>query len=133
MIVQEFNVRRSLRGPAKAKVVLVVDPNTELSFAVTFRRLQPVARRRAQELKGLSGVQLRQLSSRSFSDRRESLALAALEQGWTDATTAAQLGDLVAALAKGRAASARAQELRSALGLVAPAEAAPSAQPSAGK
>ena len=59
--------------------------------------------------------------------------LAAFDQDWTDATAAAQLGDLIAALEKGRAASARAQELRNALGLAAPAEAAPSPQPSAGK
>lgn len=59
--------------------------------------------------------------------------LAAFEQDWTDATAAAQSGDLVAAVEKGRAASARAQELRNALGLSAPAEAAPSPQPSAGK
>jgi len=59
--------------------------------------------------------------------------LAAFDQDWTDATAAAQSGDLVAALEKGRAASARAQELRNALGLAAPAEAAPSPQPSAVK
>ena len=56
MIVHEFNVRRSLSGPAKAEAVLVIDPNTELSFAVTFQRFQPVTRQRAQELKGWSGL-----------------------------------------------------------------------------
>lgn len=57
--------------------------------------------------------------------------LAAFDQAWTDATGAAQSGDLVAALEKGRAARAQALELMNALGLAA--DAAPSPQPSAGK
>jgi len=59
--------------------------------------------------------------------------LAAFDQAWTDATAAAQSGDLAAALEKGRAARAKALELKNALGLAAPADAAPSPQPTAGK
>jgi len=66
MIVHEFNVRWTLGGPAKAKPVLIVDPNAVLSFAVTLQRFQPVARWRAQELERFSSIQLRQLSRRSL-------------------------------------------------------------------
>jgi hypothetical protein len=76
MIVHEFNVRWTLGGPAKAKPVLIVDPNAVLSFAVTLQRFHPVARWRAQELERFSSIQLRRLSRRSFSGRREPLALA---------------------------------------------------------
>ena len=96
MIVHEFYVRWPLSGPAKAKAVLVVDPNAELSFALTFQRFQPVTRRRAQELKGLRCVELRQLPSRGFNNGRKSLALASFEQGSRiSATEALDHGQIV--------------------------------------
>lgn len=78
---KRLHVRRPLIGPAKAKTVLVIDPNTELPFSLTLQRFQPVARRRAQEFKGLRRIQLRQLPSCDFNNRRKSLALASFEQG----------------------------------------------------
>ena len=59
--------------------------------------------------------------------------LAALEQDWTEANEAAKAGDLMVALGKGRAASARAQQLKEALGLDTPAEPLPNPRPPAGK
>ena len=53
LIVHDLHVHRPLNGPAKAKAVSIIDPNTELSFSLTLKRLQPVARWRAQEFKGL--------------------------------------------------------------------------------
>ena len=43
MIVHKLNFRRALTGPAKAKSVLVIDPNAELPFALTFQCFEPVA------------------------------------------------------------------------------------------
>jgi hypothetical protein len=36
--------------------MLIVDPNTELAFAASAQRLQPVAAKRAQVIKGSGGV-----------------------------------------------------------------------------
>jgi len=82
VIVHELYLRRPFVGPPKAKSVLVIDPNAELPFAFTFQRFQPVARWRAQEFKGLRRIQLHQLPSGDFNNRRESLALASFEQGF---------------------------------------------------
>lgn len=74
MIVHDLDVRRSLVGPAKAKAVLVIDTNTELSFAITLQRFQSIARRRAQKFKGLCCIELSQFPSRDFNNCRKSLA-----------------------------------------------------------
>ena len=96
MIVPDLHVRRPFIGPAKANAVLVIDPNTELSFSLTLQRFQPVARRRAQEFKSLRCIELRQLPSCDFSYRRKSLALASFEQGLRIyATEAFDHGDIV--------------------------------------
>lgn len=73
--------------------------------------------------KGISAAQLEDAKT----------GLAALDQDWTEASAAAKSGDLLAALEKGRAASARAQQLKDALSLGAASEPAPGPRPPAGK
>jgi hypothetical protein len=75
-MVHKLHVRRPVVGPAKAKAVLVIDPNTKLSFSFTFQRFRLVARWRAQEFNGLRRIELRQFPSYHFNNRRKSLALA---------------------------------------------------------
>jgi hypothetical protein len=59
--------------------------------------------------------------------------LATFDQAWGGAAAAAQSGDVISAVEKGRAARAKAQELISALGLPSPAATAPEPPPPAAK
>jgi hypothetical protein len=59
--------------------------------------------------------------------------LATFDQAWGGAAAAAQSGDLISAVEKGRAARAKAQELSNALGLASPAVAASEPPPSVPK
>jgi hypothetical protein len=44
--------------PPEADTPLIIDPDTVLARSIAFQRLEPVARRHAQKLKGRSGVDL---------------------------------------------------------------------------
>jgi hypothetical protein len=57
VVVDDFDVPRTLRRPDKAHTPLVVDADAVLAKAVTFERFQPIARWRGKVAKIQDGVQ----------------------------------------------------------------------------
>ena len=80
MVVNDLDVFRTGRRPAKTQAELVVYPDAVLSCAAALQAFKPVTRWRAQKLKCVRRIQLREFARRDFGDARESLALAGLEQ-----------------------------------------------------
>jgi hypothetical protein len=64
VIVNDLNRHRLADGPAETDALLIVDANTHLTFPAAFQRLQPVARRLREIVKGQGGIQLAQLAKR---------------------------------------------------------------------
>lgn len=80
MVVNDLDVFRAGRRPAKTQAELIVHTDAVLACTVALQALKPVTRRRAQELQGLRRIQLRQFARRDFGDSRKPLALTGLEQ-----------------------------------------------------
>jgi len=70
VVVDDFHVRRTIVGPPEANPELVVDPDTVLSFPITLQRLQPIARRRSQELQGVRSIKHREFTRRVSTQRK---------------------------------------------------------------
>jgi hypothetical protein len=64
----------------KTETKLIINPNAMLAPSIARQRLESISWRRAQELQGICGVQLRQLADRYISYIRKTLALAGLKQ-----------------------------------------------------
>jgi hypothetical protein len=63
MIVNYFDARRALRGPAEANSVLVVDANTELTLSVTLQCFQAVGWRGLEVFERVRNAKLIQFPS----------------------------------------------------------------------
>lgn len=67
MIVNNFNICRSLIGPAKTNSELVIDTNTPLVFSVAAEGLETITRRCAHIIQALREIELNQFAqSRTF-------------------------------------------------------------------
>ncbi len=62
MVVDDLNVVRVAAAPSETDPPLVVDSDAVLPAPVALERLQPVARRYAQVVQALGGVELNQLA-----------------------------------------------------------------------
>ena len=62
MVVDDLDVVGVAFRPPEADAPLIVDANAVLSLSIATERFQAVAWRRAQEIKGVSGVDQEQLS-----------------------------------------------------------------------
>ena len=69
MIIDDFDILRSLRGPSEADAVLVIDPDAPLPLAVTAQGLQPVARRGAHVVQAPGQIQLHEFAQDLSFDR----------------------------------------------------------------
>src|SRR5271170_4733562 len=56
VVVGDFDIGRSFRFPVEADSILVVDSNTELPFAATAQRFEPIAAQRPQVFQRGRGV-----------------------------------------------------------------------------
>ena len=62
MIVNNFNIFRSLFGPAKTNSELVIDTNTPLALSVAAKRLKTISRRNTHIIQALRQIELNQLA-----------------------------------------------------------------------
>jgi hypothetical protein len=62
MVVHDLHVRRSVTGPSEADPELVVDTDAVLALSVAPQLLQPISRRRAQEIQRMRSIQHRELA-----------------------------------------------------------------------
>jgi len=56
VVIDNLNIGRAAIGPDEADAELIVDANAVLTHPVTFERLQPITRRRAQKIQCLGGI-----------------------------------------------------------------------------
>ncbi len=77
VVVHDFDVRWAGGGPAKADAVLIVDPDTVLTGAITLESLQAISGRHAQVIEPPGDLELAQLASRHGGDVREASGAAA--------------------------------------------------------
>jgi hypothetical protein len=83
VIVHDFNVRRTFRGPNKANAELVVDPDRVLPLAITSQRLKAVAGRRPQITEVARRIEVAQFPARCLEKiGREALRAFAIENGF---------------------------------------------------
>ena len=59
VVVHNFHVRRSIFSPPEADPELIVDTNAVPTLPIASQRLQPIARRRPQELQGVRSIERR--------------------------------------------------------------------------
>ena len=78
-MVGNLNVRRSCIGPNEADPELIVDADAVLSRSITYQRFEAITRRRFQIFKHGRGLQHRELASRDFAYRTETLRFLCLE------------------------------------------------------
>jgi len=64
MVIDDFHVRRTLRGPANAHTKLIVDADAVLLLPISLQGLKAIAWRGAQELQCFRRIQLRELAGR---------------------------------------------------------------------
>lgn len=81
MVVDDLDVRRAGRGPAKADAVLIVDADAVLAGAIPLQVLQAIPRRHAQVTEPPGDHQLAQLASRHGGDVREAPGTATAGEG----------------------------------------------------
>ena len=62
MVVHDLDVLRFAVLPHEADPILVIDPDAMLRSPITAKGLEVIARKRAQVVESLGGVQLRQLA-----------------------------------------------------------------------
>jgi hypothetical protein len=62
VVVHNFNVNGTHVRPDEADAPLVIDTNTVLTLSIAFQRFKAIARRRLQEIEGLSCLQLGKLA-----------------------------------------------------------------------
>lgn len=62
VVVHDFDIFRAGGCPDETYAPLPIDADAVLAFAVVFQRFQLVARRRAQELQRMRGIELGQLA-----------------------------------------------------------------------
>ena len=79
-MVGNLNVRRPCIGPNEADPELIVDADAVLSRSITYQRFEAITRRRFQVLRHGRGLQHRELASRDFAYRAETLRFLFLEQ-----------------------------------------------------
>ena len=56
VVIDNLNIGGAAVGPYEADAALIVDANAVLTHPVTFERLQPITRRRAQKIQCLGGI-----------------------------------------------------------------------------
>ena len=71
VVIGDFDVMGAILVPSEADAVLVVDPDRILPGAVALERLEPVARRGAQIIEPMGGVEHRQFSQGGPFDMHE--------------------------------------------------------------
>jgi hypothetical protein len=79
-VVHDFDIFRAGGGPDETYSPLPFDADAVLAGAVVFQRLHLVARRRAQELQRMRGIELGQLAYGRATDGTESSWIPTLEQ-----------------------------------------------------
>ena len=80
VVVHDFDIFRAGGGPNEKYSSLPIDADAVLVGAVVFQRFQLVARRRAQELQRMRGIELGQLAYSRAIDGSESSWIPTLEQ-----------------------------------------------------
>jgi hypothetical protein len=80
VIVHDLDIDGAVIAPTKAHPELVVDAYAVLTRPYATQRLQAISRWRAQELKRLRRIQLRQLALCHMGNAREPTRLAGLKQ-----------------------------------------------------
>jgi hypothetical protein len=80
VVVHDFDIFRAGGCPDETYAPLPIDADAVLAGAVVFQRFQLVARRRAQELQRMRGIELGQLADGRTLNGTDSSRMATLEQ-----------------------------------------------------
>lgn len=82
VVINDFNIRRTVVSPDKANPELVVYPDRILALAIAAQGFEMVARRRPQVAEIFGRIQVAQFPARAFDQvSRESFRRFAIEQG----------------------------------------------------